>query len=315
MLKIAGIHRKPSIGWRTCATILAVCLGGCASNRQGGLGPVIEAEDLARRLNAKDSARLILLDVRDLAPYEQGHLAGAIRVDPAVWKEESLAAGSGLDHRALWLKRIGSVGVTGRDPIVIYDDGRMTEAARIWFVFQHFGVPEAGVLNGGYPALAPLIAEGRVRVSRETASAKPAEFKPFAGDRARIGLVDRQGVRSAVDHGQAQILDVRSREEYTGIDLRKNKRGGHIPNAINIPHAKLLDESGLLKSAEDLAVILDKAGIRRGQPIITHCDGGGRASLAALAAERAGYGPVMNYYLSFGDWAADASCPLVSPGK
>jgi len=30
-----------------------------------------------------------------------------------------------------------------------------------------------------------------------------------------------------------------------------------------------------------------------------------------LAAVRAGYGPVMNYYLSFGDWAADPGCPLV----
>jgi thiosulfate/3-mercaptopyruvate sulfurtransferase len=29
----------------------------------------------------------------------------------------------------------------------------MTEAARVWFILQHFGVP-AAVLDGGWPALA-----------------------------------------------------------------------------------------------------------------------------------------------------------------
>jgi thiosulfate/3-mercaptopyruvate sulfurtransferase len=71
---------------------------------------------------------------------------------------------------------------------------------------------------------------------------------------------------------------------------------------------------GRPRPPEELAALFDCAGFQGSHPIIiTHCDGGGRASLAALAAERAGYGPVMNYYLSFGDWAADARCPVVTP--
>ncbi len=106
------------------------------------------------------------------------------------------------------------------------------------------------------------------------------------------------------------MFDTRTYEEYTGENLRDNTRGGHLPNAINLPHNKLLDKKGRLKSPQALAAILKKAGFKQGQPIITHCQGGGRASLAALAADIAGYGPVMNYYLSFGDWAADMSCPI-----
>ena len=34
---------------------------------------------------------------------------------------------------------------------VVMDDGRMTEAARVWFILQYFGLP-AVVLNGGAPA-------------------------------------------------------------------------------------------------------------------------------------------------------------------
>ena len=52
------------------------------------------------------------------------------------------------------------------------------------------------------------------------------------------------------------------------------------------------------------------AAIRPGERVVTHCDGGGRASLAALAALRAGYADVGAYYLSFSDWASDESCPI-----
>jgi thiosulfate/3-mercaptopyruvate sulfurtransferase len=57
--------------------------------------------------------------------------------------------------------------------------------------------------------------------------------------------------------------------------------------------------------------LLAAAGFRPGDHVVTHCDGGGRAALAAAAAARAGYGDVHAYYLSFADWAKDESCPIV----
>ena len=48
-----------------------------------------------------------------------------------------------------------------------------------------------------------------------------------------------------------------------------------------------------------------------GRPIVTHCEGGGRAALGAAAAVRAGFDDVRVYYLSFGDWIRDESCPVV----
>lgn len=295
--------------------LLAVAAPGCQAVHRGHLGPVVEPEMLAAQLKDASPRRLIVLDVRDSEAYQAGHAAGAVWVAPAVWKEESLAAETGLDHETLWRERIGNLGVSGREPVVIYDDGRMTEAARVWFIFQHFGVPEASVLNGGYPAVEPLLANGRLKPSSEPTAPQPTTFKPGGTTDTRIAVIERQRVREAIEAGKAQIFDARTRAEYTGADLRKNTRGGHIPTAINIPHQELLDAGGRLKSPDELAVLLDRAGFQRGQPIITHCDGGGRASLAALAAERAGYGPVMNYYLSFGDWAADASCPVETPNE
>ncbi|MCP4257999.1 MAG: sulfurtransferase [Planctomycetes bacterium] len=297
------------------AVIIAATFSGCSSNQYYASDLVTQGNELALRLNKNAAEQLVILDVRSEAEYDKGHIARAVRVDPAEWTEQSLAAETGLEHETLWKNRIGALGISGRDPILIYDDGSMTKATRIWFIFQHFGVPNTSVLNGGYPILKPLIKKGLIVVSQKKTKPIPVKFEYTANTAARVALVERQRVRKAIEDGEAQVFDTRTYEEYTGKNLRDNTRGGHLPTAINLPHNKLLDNQGRLKSPEALAAILKKSGFKRGQPIITHCQSGGRASLAALAAEIAGYGPVMNYYLSFGDWAADASCPIEKPAK
>ena len=56
---------------------------------------------------------------------------------------------------------------------------------------------------------------------------------------------------------------------------------------------------------------MEQAGFGPHDHIVTHCEGGGRAALAAAAAVRAGYDDVRVYYLSFADWARDENCPIV----
>ena len=78
-----------------------------------------------------DALDLVVLDVRDAEAYQAGHVSGAVWVDLTAWKEASLATETGVDHETLWRERIGSLGVSGCEPVVIYDDGRMTEAVRV----------------------------------------------------------------------------------------------------------------------------------------------------------------------------------------
>jgi thiosulfate/3-mercaptopyruvate sulfurtransferase len=106
-----------------------------------------------------------------------------------------------------------------------------------------------------------------------------------------------------------QIFDARTAAEFTGEDLKGNKRGGHLPGAAHLNHRDLLDGRHLRPAAE-LAQMMADAGIRGGVPVVTHCQSGRRAALAALAALAAGQEDVRVYYLSFGDWAADDSCSL-----
>jgi thiosulfate/3-mercaptopyruvate sulfurtransferase len=244
-----------------------------------------------------------LLDVRDPGAFATAHAAHAVRVPIEVWEAAAKAGETSFGNVAYWQRAIADLGVDGDVPAVVYDDGRITEAARVWFILQYFGA-RALILNGGWPAI-----EGRTELPAAAASSPaPSEFRarPGAG---RVGLVDRQTLKTAVG-GDVRILDARTAGEFSGDDLRRNARGGHIPGARLLPHAKLLDGTRVRPAAE-LHDLLAKAGFADGDHVVTHCDGGGRAALAAAAAARAGYDDVRAYYLSFADWAKDESCAIV----
>lgn len=242
------------------------------------------------------------LDVRSPDAFEKGHAPGAIRVPIAAWEAAARAAETSLDTSAYWEDAICRLGLDPAVPAVVGDDGRMTDAARVWFILQYFGV-KALVLNGGWPTLSgyPDCRAG-IRPAVPTTA-----FRAHPGT-GPVGLINRTELKG--DLSKVHILDARTSAEFSGEDLRQNTRGGHLPGARLLPHADLLGSGGL-KPVADLHALLSAAGFGPGDHVVTHCDGGGRAALAALAALRAGYDDVRVYYLSFADWAKDESCPIV----
>lgn len=256
------------------------------------ISPVVEASELDRL------TPFLLLDARDLAAFEAGHPPGAIQVPLSDWETAAKADTSTLEQTPYWQQAIRNLGLNDDTFAIVYDDGRMTDAARIWFILQFFGA-KAGIINGGWPAIA----------DRDVpASSHPAgnfHARPGAGP---VGLALRETLKSEIGTA-TQIFDTRTAPEFAGEYLRRNKRGGHLPGARNLAHGDLLDR-GFLRSPAALRALLSAAGFQPGIPIVTHCDGGGRGALAALAALRAGYQDVRAYYLSFADWASDDACPI-----
>jgi thiosulfate/3-mercaptopyruvate sulfurtransferase len=273
---------------------------------------VIEASEIPHAIAAATTP-LVILDARPEGAYARGHLPGAVRLDHRTWESDSLSEEAGLDNESLWMQRIGDLGIDGRGTVLVYDGGGMTDAARVWFILQGFGTGDVRVINGGFPRIQDAARAGAVTLSTSPSVPSPAAFVPRTAAKDRIAWIGRQELKALVDAHRIQILDARTIKEFEGADLRGNPRGGHLPGAANLPHSSLLDAQGRLKSPEELARVFRSAGFVKDEPIVTHCQGGGRAALAALAAARAGYGPVTNYYLSFGDWSADANCPVVAP--
>ena len=245
--------------------------------------------------------RLRYLDVRDQAAFDAGHAPGAVRVPLDEWDAAIKNADTGFAQTAYWDKALGALGVDSTMTAVAYDGGAMTNAARVWFILQYYGL-KAAILNGGWPALASA-----TRLPAAAAAASGG-FRAVPGAGA-VGLVDRHTLRDQLD-GRAHVFDTRTRAEFTGEDARNRARSGHLPGARHLSHADLLD-NGVVRPAPVLRAMLERAGFGPGDHIVTHCEGGGRAALGAAAAARAGFDDVRVYYLSFGDWVRDESCPVV----
>ena len=241
------------------------------------------------------------LDARDRVTFDAGHAPGAVHVPVEEWDKAAKAADIGFAKTGYWDEALASLGVGPSAIAVAYDDGRMTNAARVWFILQYFGI-KAVILNGGWPVLS-------------SATGLPAGTGPLTGGfRAApgsgpVGLVDRDTLKGQLD-GDAHVFDTRTRAEFTGEDMRNRTRAGHLPGARHLSHTDLLD-NGIVRPALALRAMLERAGFGLGDHVVTHCEGGGRAALGAAAAVRAGFDDVRVYYLSFADWVRDESCPIV----
>jgi thiosulfate/3-mercaptopyruvate sulfurtransferase len=244
------------------------------------------------------------LDVRDQAAFDAGHAPGAVRVPVDAWDKAAKAADVGFENSTYWTDAFQALGLDQSVLAVAYDSGRMTDAARVWFILQYFGF-KAAILNGGWTKMS---SDSRLPSGAE-ASSEISVASPGVGS---VGVVDRQSLKQDLDNSAANVFDTRTRAEFTGEDNRGRPRGGHLPGARHLSHVDLM-EGGVVRPAPVLRQMLEEIGFAPGDHIVTHCEGGGRAALAAAAAARAGFDDVRVYYLSFADWARDESCPII-PG-
>ncbi|MBX3390970.1 MAG: sulfurtransferase [Phycisphaeraceae bacterium] len=292
---------------------IALTLMGCSSATKVASGErskqqsvVIEPEELAQTLAS--GARPMLLDARKLEDYGPAHALGAQRIDIHEWTDAS-RDGAGLNDTEAWSIRIGALGIDGNSPVIVYDDGGMTSAARAWFILRECGVRDVRVVNGGWSNLCPVLEPSLVQAGN------PGEFEAvrFAAA-APTRVTTRDELKQISAAHSKSIVDVRTANEYTGnIQAqpgREARRTGHVPGATNLPHKQLIDERGRLRSAEELRAMFAASGASDGKPAVLYCQSGGRAAFAALAAEYAGLSETTVYYMSMGEWLGDPSCPI-----
>ncbi|WP_440899414.1 sulfurtransferase, partial [Actinosynnema sp.] len=127
--------------------------------------PLISTEALAVALAGERPP--VVLDVRwrlggppARQDYEVGHVPGAVHTD----LDAALAAPPGPEGRhplpevAVLERALRAAGVREGVPVVAYDDGDGSVAARAWWLLRWAGHDQVAVLDGGYAAWS---AEGR----------------------------------------------------------------------------------------------------------------------------------------------------------
>ena len=168
------------------------------------------------------------------------------------------------------------------------------------WTLRSLDLPDTRMLDGGYPAWTAAgnpTSKDPVKLTATTVATPPQldASLNITTDELKAGL------------DTLQIVDTRSRKEYDGATDFGEKRGGHIPGAINIPFQELFDADGTLKSDTDLQAVFDRAGLTDKQaPTVFYCTKGIRSGYMTQVARMLGYEKAVNYDASFYSWAGQA---------
>jgi thiosulfate/3-mercaptopyruvate sulfurtransferase len=277
-------------------------------------GPLIDARSLAAELNERAP---LLLDVRwrfggppGIDGYRAGHLPGAVYVD----LDTDLSGPPGDDGRhplpsaSDFTAAMRRAGVRAGHPVVAYDDGDATIAARVWWTLRHFGHDRVRVLDGG---LAAWAAAG-LPVTTDEPDVVAGDFTAVPG---HLPVLDAAGAAALARSGV--LFDARAGERYRGETEPIDRVAGHIPGAVSAPTAGNVGPDGRFLTPAGLRQRFAALGVQAGGPddpvpaVGAYCGSGVTAAHEVLALALAGV-PAALYVGSWSGWTADPARPVAT---
>ena len=252
-------------------------------------------------VSLKKDKNVIVVSARKPSNYSKVHIDGSINVYYRDMKQEGkIGLMKPVDEIAAYL---GSKGISPNNHVVIYDDGKMKAATRVYWLMKYVGVKKVSILDGGIEAWKA----GRKPVTAQATTKKPVEFTATVDESMNITL-DQFANEYAAE--TVALLDAREVEFFKG-EKGSNERKGHIPNAINIPYLDMLKD-GFFKSKEEIETLIAGVGISKDQQVIVYCNSGVKAAVIYFALiEICGYENVRLFEGSFNEWEADTGNPVI----
>lgn len=238
--------------------------------------------------------------------YAAGHIPGAARYDIDALSDHDSALPHMLAPPSDFAIAMRRRGIEPASSVIVYDSEGLFSAPRAWWTLRAMGHAAAFVLDGGLPR---WISEGH---PMETGWRQPrhGEFKAHP----RKDLVeDMDGVLAALGDDERQVVDARPSPRFRGEapEPRPGLRGGHMPEAINVPWSTVVEKGSLLP-AERLREIFEAAGVDLERPVVTTCGSGISACVLALALARLGSDSVAVYDGSWSEWGSRSDTPVVT---
>jgi thiosulfate/3-mercaptopyruvate sulfurtransferase len=242
-----------------------------------------------------------------LEAYQSGHLPGAVFLDlkrdlSSVVRDDRVGGRHPLPNPEHLAEKLSSFGIGNSSFVVTYDDpssGQGFYAAHLWWLLRWLGHDGVAVLDGGIPAW--LEAGGKLETGKTATS--NATFIPRVRSEMVVGA-DQVAARSS----SVALLDSRAAPRYRGELEPLDWKAGHIPGAINMDWAQVLDSTGKFKPALEQQEHFSK--LEESKEVLVYCGSGVSAGANMLALELAGVKNTKLYAGSWSDWVSDSSNPV-----
>jgi thiosulfate/3-mercaptopyruvate sulfurtransferase len=188
--------------------------------------------------------------------------------------------------------------------VVFYGDKGGRHAARAFWTFEYYRHPGALHLMDG----------GRERweredrpMTQEAPHVTPGDY-PVPADVDASLRVTKEEIVSRLGQAGLVVLDVRTRDEYEGRDVRA-ARGGHIPGATHLFWEEALGADGALRPEGELRRLY--GAVPRDAEVAVHCQLGVRAAHTWFVLRHVlGYPNAKNYDGSWQEWGNQAELPI-----
>ena len=264
---------------------------------------IVSTEWVAKHLDDKS---LVLLQIGDKDEYVTAHIPGAQHIAVS---DISTPRGEGLTLQLPPATELRAVferlGISDNSRIILYfGKDWITLTARVFFTLDYLGLGDrTSIMDGGLPAWR---AEGRPVTAQVTT---PTPGRLIATTKPEL-VVDAAWVKNNLNEKRVKLLDARTPQFYTGADVGRMPRGGHIPGALNIPFSLLItDETNRFKGLDAWRDLFRNAGVKSGDQVATYCHTGQQATLLYFAARYLGLKPKL-YDGSFEEWSKNRELPV-----
>ena len=275
-------------------------------------GPVVSTQWLADNLEDRNvcvvDATVHLPDTgRDAqAEYLAEHIPGALFFDLARIADPDNPLPRKFPPRERFATEVGALGIDNSTHVIAYDTPGLYSAARVWWLFRHYGYDQVSILDGGLKAWK---AENRP-VESGAVQRAPTTFVPGT---ERNLFASWRDVLRASDEGGAQILDARTPGRFSGaeVDRYPGARPGHIPGSRNLYWADLLDpQTRKLLPVASIRERFEQAGMTANEPMVLSCGSGLTACILALGLHVTGRDGWQVYDGSWDEWGRRADLPV-----
>lgn len=247
---------------------------------------------------------ITLLDARKYSQYQAGHIPGALNF-PVEWTFAHKEQDGKVVEPDRIQKILRQLGIDIDTPVVVYDDGHLADAARLFWTLEVYGLKNVKVLNAGYDS---WMAKGLPSTNTEPDVA-PSDYIATV-NQSRIAT--KFSTQLATRNPNQIIIDARDIEAYQG-KKSSAKRFGHIPTAINIPgshNIQTANRQAALQSLQHLQQLYSM--IPEDKKVVTYCSIGLVSSVNYLALRELGYDASV-YDSSWNEWANDFNLPVTNP--